>query len=47
MKMNPLAIGLWLFLGCIGWLIGNATGAVVGVAVGLAISFIGEFQNRR
>lgn len=39
-RMNPRAIGLWIFGACIGYLIGDTTGAVAGLAVAVGITLI-------
>lgn len=48
--MNPRAIVFWAFLALIGYLIGNftvpaasATGALIGLTVGLGISLWAEY----
>lgn len=40
MRLNPTAVIMWVFCGLIGWLVGDTTGAVVGVAAGLALSML-------
>lgn len=38
--MNPKAIVFWAIMGCVGWLIGGTTGAVVAVLIALTLSFL-------
>ena len=46
MKINPAAVVLWMFLACIGFLIGGTvTAAVTGFAIGLGISILLEIAD--
>ncbi len=42
-KWNHVALMMWAFLGLVGYLIGDVTGAVCGVTIGIGISLIAEF----
>lgn len=42
-KWNHVAIMLWAFCSCVGYLIGGVNGAVAGLAVGIGISLIAEW----
>ena len=40
--MNPTAMIMWALLGCIGFLLSGSYGAIVGVTIGLGISFMAD-----
>ena len=46
-KMNPMAIALWIFLSCIGYLIGDVRGAVWGALLGIGFSLLVDFASRK
>lgn len=39
-RLNPRAIALWIFGAAIGYLIGDTTGAVAGLAVAVFVTMI-------
>lgn len=39
-RLNPRAVGLWIFGACIGYLIGDTTGAVAGLAAAVGLTLI-------
>lgn len=44
--LNPNALLLWLILACIGFLVSGLHGAVVGLLIGLVISFLAQILDR-
>ena len=40
MNINPRAVQMWVFLGLIGFIFGEAHGAAIGAAIGLGISIL-------
>lgn len=46
-KLNPFALVFWAALGCAGYLIGDAKGAVAGILIGLVLSIVAQVVDRR
>lgn len=42
MNINPTALVMWTLMGCIGWLLGDTTGAIIGVSAGLFLTLIAD-----
>lgn len=45
MNLNPTAVVFWGLLACIGYLVSGGVGAVVGLAIGLGISFLADILS--
>lgn len=44
-RVNPSAIAFWVMAGCIGYLIGDTNGAVIGVLIGTSVSLIADILD--
>ena len=40
MRLNPLAVMLWIIAGIVGYLIGDFRGALIGVAATMTVSLL-------